>query len=64
MDARVQKLQRLGLEQADAAALVQAGFDTPAKIKAATDKKLEAVPGVGKAKRAKLRERFPHRKAP
>ena len=64
MNARVQKLQRLGLEQADAEALVKAGLDTPARLKAATDKQIEAVPGVGKAKRAELRERFPHRKAP
>ena len=56
MDARVQKLQRLGLEQADAAALVQAGFDTPAKIRGANDKDL---PKVGK----KVRVKFPKRKA-
>ena len=64
MNARVQKLQQLGLERTDAEALVKAGLDTPARLKAATDKQIEAVPGVGKAKRAELRERFPHRKAP
>ncbi len=64
MDARVEKLARLSVDRADAERLVNAGLDTPRKIKAATDKQLEAVPGIGKAKRAELRERFPHRKAP
>ena len=63
MDARVEKLAHLGVDKVDAERLVNAGLDTPRKIKAATDKELEALPGIGKAKRAELRERFPHRKA-
>lgn len=64
MDARVQKLRMRGVDKADAETLVKAGLDTPAKIKIATDTKLEALPGIGKAKVKKLRERFPKRKEP
>jgi DNA integrity scanning protein DisA with diadenylate cyclase activity len=42
-----------------AAALVEAGFDNPAKIRKATDKELRAIDGVGpatlKAIRGKVR---------
>jgi len=59
MDARVQKLAiKLGDTEL-AQALVRAGLDTPRKIKRATDKELLAVPGVGQARRAELRKRFP-----
>lgn len=64
MDARIEKLARLGIDRTDAGTLVNGGLDTPAKIKAATDQQIEALPGIGKAKVKKLRERFPHRKAP
>ena len=61
MDARVQKLQiKLGDTEL-AQALVRAGLDTPRKIKAATDKELLAVPGVGQTRRAELRKQFPAR---
>jgi hypothetical protein len=43
-----------------AALLVEAGLDTPRKIKAATDKQLIAIPGIGPAKKAKIRARFPY----
>jgi ERCC4-type nuclease len=59
MNPIVHRLVVLGLEEKDAEALVKAGLDTPRKIKAASDKEIEAVPGIGKAKRAELRERFP-----
>ena len=59
MDARVQKLaMKLG-DRALAAKLVQAGLDTPRKIKAATDKELEGVEGIGKSARETIRGRFP-----
>jgi len=61
MDARVQKLRMKGIDLSDVQALVKAKLDTPAKIKAASDKQLEAIPGIGKAKREKLRERFPRK---
>jgi len=61
MDPMVHRLVVLGLTENDASALVKAGLDTPRKIKAATDKAIEAVPGIGKAKRAELRERFPRK---
>ena len=59
MNPMVRKLVVLGLAEKDAEALIKAGLDTPRKIKAASDKAIEAVPGIGKAKRAELRERFP-----
>ena len=61
MNPMVRKLVVLGLEEKDAAALVKAGLNTPRRIKAATDKEIEAVPTIGKAKRAELRERFPRK---
>jgi len=56
MDARVRKLTILGVDNAQD--LVDAGLDSPRKIKAASNKELEAVKGVGKTAREKLRERF------
>jgi hypothetical protein len=50
-DARVGKLVSKGVEPETAVALVAAGIDTPRKIKAATNAQIEAVPGIGKAKR-------------
>ena len=58
MDARASKLIRLGVDSEDAEALVVAGFDRPSKIRAAKVKDLEAVPGIGEAKRKALQERF------
>ena len=62
MDARAFKLTRLGLEEPVAMALVEAGLDSPAKIRAAKNKDLEAVKGIGEATRDKIRARFPERK--
>jgi len=42
-----------------AAALTEAGFDNPRKIRDAKDKDLRAVPGLGTAAIRKIRERFP-----
>ena len=58
MDPRASKLIRLGVGAEDAAALVVAGFDRPSKIRTAKAKDLEAVPGIGEAKRKALQERF------
>jgi len=44
-----------------AAALVAAGFANPAQIRDASDKELEAVPGIGKVKRGQIRAKFPKR---
>ena len=58
MDQRVQKLKHF-VDKDVAEALVAAGLDTPRKIKAADDKDIEAVKGIGKAKRAEIRQRIP-----
>lgn len=59
MDARVAKL---GIKLGDtrlAEILVGAGLDTPAKIKAAGDDVLLALPGVGDKALGHIRERCP-----
>jgi len=48
-----------GVAPETAEALVNAGFDTPRKIKAATNKDLEAVKGIGAATVAGLRQTMP-----
>ena len=48
MDARVRRLVQLGLTEEDAKATVEAGFDTPRKIKVAPKSRL----------RKKVKERF------
>ena len=48
------KLKDLDLAQV----LVEAGLDSPAKIRAASDKDLQAVEGVGKVKVSKIREKI------
>jgi len=58
------KTKKLGMKLGDGAlaeALVAAGFDNPAKIRKASDKALEEVPGIGKAKRAEIRKKLPKR---
>ena len=55
---KVRKLARKLKDKELAGALVAAGFDNPAKIRKASDKDLEAVKGIGKASREKLRERI------
>ena len=58
------KLHRLAIKLDDrdlAGLLVNAGFDNPAKIREATDEQLEAVPGIGKATRGRLRKKFAKR---
>jgi ERCC4-type nuclease len=58
MDARVRKMgNRVGMDLAQL--LFDAGLDTPRKVKAADDKDLEAIKGIGKAKKDKIRERIP-----
>ena len=62
MDGRVQKLAiKLG-DRGLAAILVDAGLDTPQKIRRATDKELEAVPGIGSVTKGKLRAQLPRAK--
>lgn len=46
----------LPMPQSTLDALVSAGYDTPEKIAAASDDQLKAVPGVGDATVAKLRQ--------
>ena len=58
MDPRASKLVRLGVGVEDAAALVVAGFDKPSLIRKAKVADLEAVPGIGEAKRKALKEKF------
>jgi DNA integrity scanning protein DisA with diadenylate cyclase activity len=61
MDARVAKLKHF-VDKDVAELLVQAGLTTPRKIKAAKDKDIEAVKGIGRAKKDKIRERLPKHK--
>ena len=56
MDARVRKLVTLGLEEEDAEALVEAGLDTPRKIKRGNVQKAKGIGTVGEDR---IRERFP-----
>jgi DNA uptake protein ComE-like DNA-binding protein len=56
MDARANRLViRYGLGKAQAEALVAAGYDLPAKIKAASKSDLEKVKGIGVATAEKLK---------
>ena len=59
MDARIKKLCILGVDQQHAIKLVHARLDTPARIKSATDQEILALPGIGEAALAKIREKFP-----
>jgi DNA integrity scanning protein DisA with diadenylate cyclase activity len=61
MDARVFKLKHF-VDADVAEMLVEAGLDTPRKIKAANDKDIEAIKGIGKAKKDKIRQRIPKHK--
>ena len=59
MDAYASRLAvHLG-DEALAAMLVKAGFKLAKQVKAATDKDLLAVPGIGKATLKQIRERLP-----
>ena len=57
IDQRAVKLAKAGLDKTDAVMLVDAGLDTPAKIKKASDKDIEMV--LGFAGRAALRAFWP-----
>ena len=59
MDARVQKLAVKLRDRGLAAVLVDAGYDTPAKVRKATNKQLEAITGVGKTTLERIRARVP-----
>lgn len=59
MDARVLKLDHLLKDKELAARLVRAGLSTPRLIKAATNRELLAVEGVGPVTMRLLREKFP-----
>jgi len=62
MDARTQKLQlKLGIDAEVAQALVRVGLGKPNLIRNATDKMLEAVPGIGKATLERIRARVPRK---
>ena len=56
MDGRIRKLA-YKIDKESAQKLVEAGLDTPAKIKAAADKDIETV--VGKDKLTDVRARMP-----
>ena len=63
MDKRVQKLAvKFGGDLDLAEMLVQAGLDTPAKIKKATDKTITAIPDIGEATLKQIRAKVPKRK--
>lgn len=56
MDPRVRKLTRLLKDRDLAETLVEAGLDSPKKIRQATDKDVEKA--LGKSGKGKVRERF------
>ena len=58
MDPRASKLVKLGVAAEDAVALVEAGFDKPSLIRKAKVADLEAVAGIGEAKRKALKDKF------
>jgi len=60
IDQRAVKLAKAGLDKTDAVMLVDAGLDTPEKIKKASDKDIEMV--LGFAGRAALRAFWPAKK--
>ena len=65
MNAQAAATQKLAVKLGDpelAALLVAAGFDNPAKIRAAEDEDLQAVKGIGKGSVAKLRKKLPRRR--
>ena len=62
MDPRTQKLAILLDDKELAARLVEAGFSNPARIKAASNKELEAIEGIGKAAVHRIRQRYPKAK--
>ena len=59
MDERVRKLAHLLRDADTAAKLVEAGLDTPRRIKAAKDADVEKIKGIGPATRETVRARFP-----
>ena len=59
MDAKARKLAIKLCDRELAQKLVDAGFDTPAKIKRASDKALKAIPGLGDKTLEGIRERCP-----
>ena len=59
MDPRTRKLGHVLQDNDAAAALVEIGIDTPAKVKKATDTALRKARGVGQAKLDKIRKRCP-----
>ena len=63
MDQRVFKLNHRLHDCELAERLIAAGLDTPRKIKAASDKQVEGVEGVGKSALETIRGRFPRQAA-
>ena len=57
MDARAKKLSKF-VDAKLVPTLLAAGFDTPRKIKAASDSQLRALPGIGDVKIQAMRERL------
>ena len=53
------KLAILLQDEELAAKLTEAGYTNPRKIRNASDKDLRAIPGLGQATLAKVREKFP-----
>jgi len=55
-------MSKLGIKLQDAelaAALTEAGFDNPRKIRDASDKDLKAIPGLGDVAVRKIRAKLP-----
>ena len=57
MDKRVMKLRKW-FDKADAEALVEAGVDTPRKIRAASSSGIEKALGVSKSKAGKIKDQL------
>ena len=56
MDQCILRLEHRGLDASTAQKLVDAGYYTPRMIKAASDRELKAIPGIGDAAVARIRE--------
>ncbi len=68
MDSRERKLlTKMGGESGGrrglASVLVSRGYEVPAKVKAATDEELLALPGISQAKLDLARSYFPYKEA-
>lgn len=56
MDPRAAKMATRGIDPDLAERLVRAGLDRPSRVRRASDRDIEDIPGIGKAARQAIRE--------